>query len=50
MTFNALTSNNDDHPRNHAMIAPGNAWQLSPAYPGGCLMTNSSFAFLTLKR
>jgi serine/threonine-protein kinase HipA len=32
MTFNALISNTDDHPRNHAMIAPGLDWALSPAY------------------
>ena len=32
MVFNALISNNDDHPRNHAVIAPGDAWELSPAY------------------
>lgn len=32
MVFNALISNIDDHPRNHAVIAPGDAWQLSPAY------------------
>jgi serine/threonine-protein kinase HipA len=32
MVFNALISNLDDHPRNHAVIAPGRAWQLSPAY------------------
>lgn len=33
MVFNALVSNIDDHPRNHAAIAPGAAgWQLSPAY------------------
>lgn len=32
MVFNALISNTDDHPRNHAVIAPGAAWQLSPAY------------------
>jgi serine/threonine-protein kinase HipA len=31
MTFNALITNNDDHPRNHAFIANG-AWKLSPAY------------------
>lgn len=30
--FNALISNTDDHPRNHALIAPGTEWQLSPAY------------------
>lgn len=32
MVFNALISNTDDHPRNHAVIAPGESWQLSPAY------------------
>ncbi|MGT2437427.1 type II toxin-antitoxin system HipA family toxin [Bradyrhizobium betae] len=32
MTFNALISNLDDHPRNHALIARERAWQLSPAY------------------
>lgn len=32
MTFNALISNTDDHPRNHAVIAPGSQWRLSPAY------------------
>jgi serine/threonine-protein kinase HipA len=32
MVFNALISNLDDHPRNHALIAPGSDWQLSPAY------------------
>lgn len=32
MCFNALISNTDDHPRNHAVIAMGNSWKLSPAY------------------
>ena len=32
MAFNALISNLDDHPRNHALIAPGKAWRLAPAY------------------
>lgn len=32
MCFNALISNIDDHPRNHAVIARGTAWTLSPAY------------------
>ncbi|MBU6484937.1 MAG: type II toxin-antitoxin system HipA family toxin [Betaproteobacteria bacterium] len=32
MVFNALISNTDDHPRNHAVIAPTRHWQLSPAY------------------
>lgn len=30
--FNALISNIDDHPRNHAMIAKERNWNLSPAY------------------
>jgi serine/threonine protein kinase HipA of HipAB toxin-antitoxin module len=30
--FNALISNTDDHPRNHAFLAHGDDWQLSPAY------------------
>jgi serine/threonine-protein kinase HipA len=29
--FNALISNLDDHPRNHAFIASGEDWRLSPA-------------------
>jgi serine/threonine-protein kinase HipA len=32
VVFNALISNLDDHPRNHALIAPGRGWRLSPAY------------------
>lgn len=32
MCFNALISNTDDHPRNHAVVAPGKHWRLSPAY------------------
>lgn len=32
MVFNALISNTDDHPRNHALIAAANQWELSPAY------------------
>lgn len=32
MCFNALISNTDDHPRNHAVIARGADWMLSPAY------------------
>lgn len=30
--FNALISNMDDHPRNHAIIAKEKSWHLSPAY------------------
>ena len=32
MCFNALISNTDDHPRNHAVIALETDWRLSPAY------------------
>ncbi|NDH54111.1 MAG: type II toxin-antitoxin system HipA family toxin [Betaproteobacteria bacterium] len=32
MSFNALISNIDDHPRNHALIAKEAEWKLSPAY------------------
>ena len=32
MCFNALISNTDDHPRNHAVIAMDTDWKLSPAY------------------
>lgn len=32
MVFNALISNTDDHPRNHALIATTDKWELSPAY------------------
>ena len=30
--FNAAVSNLDDHPRNHALLAKGRQWRLSPAY------------------
>lgn len=32
MVLNALVTNNDDHPRNHALIAMTRDWRLSPAY------------------
>lgn len=32
MCFNALISNSDDHPRNHAILAKERDWKLSPAY------------------
>jgi serine/threonine-protein kinase HipA len=32
MCFNALISNTDDHPRNHAILAKRRDWKLSPAY------------------
>lgn len=32
MCYNALISNSDDHPRNHALIARDRDWRLSPAY------------------
>ena len=30
--FNAAVSHLDDHPRNHAVLAKGRKWRLSPAY------------------
>lgn len=32
MVFNALITNTDDHPRNHALMMDGRGWRLSPAY------------------
>lgn len=32
MVLNALITNVDDHPRNHALVAPGRDWHLAPAY------------------
>lgn len=32
MVFNAAVTNNDDHPRNHAMLRRQRGWRLSPAY------------------
>ena len=32
VSFNALISNIDDHPRNHAFLAKEKEWKLSPAY------------------
>ncbi len=32
MCFNAAVSNLDDHPRNHAILAKGRDWKLSPAF------------------
>ena len=32
MVFNAMVTNTDDHPRNHALLAAGSGWRLSPAY------------------
>jgi serine/threonine-protein kinase HipA len=32
MVLNALVSNTDDHPRNHALLARTRHWQLAPAY------------------
>jgi serine/threonine-protein kinase HipA len=32
MTFNAAVTNNDDHPRNHALLRRQGGWRLSPAY------------------
>jgi serine/threonine-protein kinase HipA len=32
MVFNAAATNNDDHPRNHALLCRQTGWRLSPAY------------------
>ncbi len=32
MVFNAMVTNNDDHPRNHALLRTPDGWRLSPAY------------------
>ena len=32
MVFNAMVTNNDDHPRNHALLNTRGGWRLSPAY------------------
>ena len=32
LCFNAVVSNLDDHPRNHAILAKGRDWRLSPAF------------------
>jgi serine/threonine-protein kinase HipA len=32
MAFNAMVTNNDDHPRNHALVHTQGGWRLSPAY------------------
>ncbi len=32
MAFNAMVTNNDDHPRNHALLHRRDGWRLSPAY------------------
>lgn len=32
MVFNAMVTNNDDHPRNHALLQTRKGWRLSPAY------------------
>lgn len=32
MVFNAAVTNNDDHPRNHALLRHAEGWRLSPLY------------------
>jgi hypothetical protein len=32
MVFNAAVTNNDDHPRNHALLRHPDGWRLSPVY------------------
>ena len=32
MVFNAMVTNDDDHPRNHPLLHTRGGWRLSPAY------------------
>jgi serine/threonine-protein kinase HipA len=32
IVFNAAVTNNDDHPRNHAVLRTAHGWRLTPAY------------------
>src|SRR5258706_1139459 len=32
IVFNAAVTNNDDHPRNHAVLRTARGWRLTPAY------------------
>ena len=32
MAFNAMVTNDDDHPRNHAVLNWGSGWRISPIY------------------
>lgn len=53
MCFNALVSNLDDHPRNHAIIAKDRNWRLSPAYdltPGPVIAQDARFLAMVCGR
>lgn len=48
--FNALISNLDDHPRNHAVLAKNTIWHLSPAYdltPAPVIAQDTRFLSMT---
>lgn len=48
--FNALISNLDDHPRNHAILARNKVWRLSPAYdltPAPVIAQDTRFLAMT---
>ena len=47
--FNMLVNNDDDHPRNHAMIADERGWRLAPAYDMVPRPTISNERFLSMK-
>ena len=32
MVFNAMVTNDDDHPRNHALLHTRGGWRFSPAF------------------
>lgn len=47
--FNALVSNADDHPRNHAILAKTTQWRLSPAYDLTPTLSFSQERFLAMQ-
>ena len=49
MCFNALISNLDDHPRNHAILAKAHTWRLSPAYDLTPTLTRSEERLLAMQ-
>ncbi|WP_095108747.1 type II toxin-antitoxin system HipA family toxin [Pseudomonas sp. Irchel 3E20] len=48
MCFNALVGNDDDHPKNHAVLWLGQGWRLAPMYDVVPSMDGSSPAYLSM--
>ena len=48
MCFNALVGNDDDHPKNHAIIWIRDSWRLAPLYDVVPCMDGSSPAYLSM--